>query len=699
MRRAGFAQTCRRAAARLGLLLLTFSTLALGAREAWSKPPLEVEALQLLGPGTPAVDGWFTVAVRLRSLASTRLDGRVELVAEAPYSDAAPQITRAPFSLSAREQVVLELPTHGYYNAPPALSLRVVDASGDPWLEQDIADPIATGPFLLDLNVPSRLVPALRARTVPIVPQPGSSRSMSGEFPALAVSSPRPNPETGQLLLPETALGYAPATLVTVSSAALTRLPAAELDALTHWVLAGGALAISVSRPEDLRSPVLLALLGGEAKPQLVPNTLREGRLFLVPTDPAVPTDPSSPTPPSNLESQQLAPSAEVVNLASYYTGGNLHPSAWGAFASYGLGEVHLLAFDPSRDPFVSDPWVQLSLVDLVRHAWEREQHLALPLGRQSLHLHTADTIRRELDPNERTRWTIAVSALLLLAYAVLAGPLNFFWAARRGKPLRALVFLPLYALLTMSTIMVVGRLGRGLEGRSRRLSFIEAGAGMPQASIVRYRGFYTSDSEDLVVRASDRRSVLGITGTLGDTGGELAVDRDGMRIEALTARPWQTVVVREDGFLALGGGVSIVPRGGRQVSIVNRTAHDLVSVVLKVPDEDAVFFPRIKHGASVALAAGTALPSTVGSRLPPGAPAALNAGLFAQEIDAHAPGLSRLWGTLESVAQPGTDFWPEHVPVLFAELENGEPKLTDAGLTVDSQRVLIRVVGYGGVL
>jgi hypothetical protein len=39
-----------------------------------------------------------------------------------------------------------------------------------------------------------------------------------------------------------------------------------------------------------------------------------------------------------------------------------------------------------------------------------------------------------------------------------------------------------------------------------------------------------------------------------------------------------------------------------------------------------------------------------------------------------------------------------DDVPVLIAELEGGEGRTHDSGLTVDVDRVLVRVVGWGGV-
>ncbi len=40
----------------------------------------------------------------------------------------------------------------------------------------------------------------------------------------------------------------------------------------------------------------------------------------------------------------------------------------------------------------------------------------------------------------------------------------------------------------------------------------------------------------------------------------------------------------------------------------------------------------------------------------------------------------------------------PDDVPVLIGELEGGEGRTTDSGRRLDVDRVLVRVVGYGGV-
>ena len=79
----------------------------------------------------------------------------------------------------------------------------------------------------------------------------------------------------------------------------------------------------------------------------------------------------------------------------------------WGATASYGMGELTLLAFDATKDPGASDEWVRLKLVDLTRHAWDRQVSLVLPHGASALDTGSLDAIRKHLDPNEGARWAV----------------------------------------------------------------------------------------------------------------------------------------------------------------------------------------------------------------------------------------------------------------------------------------------------
>jgi hypothetical protein len=290
------------------------------------------------------------------------------------------------------------------------------------------------------------------------------------------------------------------------------------------------------------------------------------------------------------------------------------------------------------------------------------------------------------------------VSLLVLILYSMLAGPLNFYLASKAGRPLRALRHLPLWAAGCMAIVLLLGTLAKGISGQARHLSLIEAGAGMGQASIVRFRGFYSPAAEQLLIRAGAHGNVLDVAGAGNEALRELVVDRDGVRLERVQARPWQTVVVREDGFTAIGAGVSILDKAG-DVEIKNRTAHDLIAAILWQPKGPSVYFSRIADGQSVLASKGVAMSKKVGVTRYFGSMVARDLGAheFTDSVERDAKGAGSAWLALERVAERG-NWWPDDVPVLIAQIEGGEGKTSDSGLRIESDRLLLRVVGYGGV-
>lgn len=660
-------------------------------------PTLVLEALPVLGSGLSGGEAWFDCVLRVYNAGDAQVEGDLELVAQHPWSgDAGKVVARAPFAVVGKARVLVQLPIHGFNTAPPRLSARALGPKGDVLATVEIPEPAAMSPMLFDLNVPSRIAPGLRGQRVAI--DAGTSRGTYGA-PVLALSQPQTNPATGEPVLPERASGYAAATVVLAKSEQVTRLKGPELDALGTWVLSGGALALVISRPEDLRHPTLKAFVGGELKSAAASSAIKTRSEFLVAPDPSAGGSYGSGYG-SLARKAVTAPDAVLETLVGY-TGGNLRATPFGASAGYGLGEVHLLAFDATRDPLASEEWVQLTMLDLLRHASERRATIALPHAATPLDAPQTSAVRKQLDPNEGARWAVAVALLILLIYAVLAGPLNFYLASKKGRPLRALVHLPIWAGATMAVIVALGAVAKGVFGRARRIALVEAGAGMPRAAITRYRGFYASSTEELVVRATERGSVLDIAGEADEGSRVLVVDRDGARLEQFRVKPWQTVVVREDGFVSLGGGVSLVDLGGGDVGIKNRAARDLVAVLVKLPSGDAYFHPRIGDGHSVTAKAGTALPRKIG-RLTIGGHGMrahrLDSKIFGPTLEPEAKGVSGAWSALESIAGTEVDWWPDDVPVLIGQLEGGEGKVSDSGLDVDIDRVLVRVVGYGGV-
>lgn len=596
--------------------------------------------------------------------------------------------TDVPFSVPARAQVSLEVPVHGLSTSVSTISAKAVSTEGELLAEAKTPESRGTEPLIFDLGSPSHFASAVRPLAVPLVSPPWGGLASS----TLAVSSARKDSRTGEPVVPRFASGYAPVTVVVSTASDLALVGEEARAALGDWLLAGGALAVALEKPEDLRAPYLEAWVGGALTEQAAPSQLGSEAVFPIPIDPGgVPS-----ARPSGVAELRLAPTPESRARLRAYRGGNLRPTPWGAAASYGLGELHLLAFRPNAEPFVSDPWSHRKLADLARHAWDRRATVALPFAQQTLDEGHLSQIRRELDPNQSTRWMIVVSAILLLAYAGLAGPLNFYLARRSGRPLRALSRLPFISGLALLLIVTLGALGRGVSGRARRLTLVEAGAGMSRATATRFRGLYASSARERVVQASARGNVLDATGDAEHGSRRLVVDRDGARLTKLQGRPWEVVVVQEDGFIDLGGGVSLVPATDGTLSVKNRLGRDLVGVVLSPGGARSPrFFDRIKDGELAAEGSGQVLPVTSSGPLTGGG---LKLDGASKQLERCSKGLPNAWAAIEFVSPRNVEYWPADVPVLIGQLDGGEGKSTDSGFPLEADRTLLRVVGAGGV-
>ena len=312
----------------------------------------------------------------------------------------------------------------------------------------------------------------------------------------------RTDAETGDPVLPQFVTGWRRVHLAVIKSDVLARIGGAELEALEAFVLGGGTLAVVVAHAEDLRQPTLEALVGGQAhKTRANPATLAQIELTL----------PTSVTPRWTSFPANAADTTEIAG----YAGGNLEPSAFGSNASYGLGEVVLLGFDPTLPEVAADPWAQVRFVELARRAYERNAIIVFGPASTPVRSYAYgyedpfQVVRRELDPNQNARWAIGVATVLLCLYAVIAGPFTFWRARKRGKPLRALWALPMFSAVMFALIVGVGFWSKGASSRSRRLTFVDAGAGMSRGVAHRFRGFFSGATRDLTVVATDRTGVL----------------------------------------------------------------------------------------------------------------------------------------------------------------------------------------------
>ncbi|MBK8253440.1 MAG: hypothetical protein IPK82_12335 [Polyangiaceae bacterium] len=692
----------RRAPLSVAVLFFTLIAVLLGApADAPAEPPeappsdMNVYIAPLLSANPTQMPwGWGAIVVGVTNNSSAPTRGEV-IAKLGQFSGRGLLEVKAPYAVPAGGKVMVRLPV----DVPQysQITVQVIDEKrgriSPPAFALGVVDPSSA--VLVDTSG-SQLKGAIIDTPIATTYDDPTHRA-SGSTLTIGVVNPQVDPATGDPLLPDRASLYSMAEAVLFRSDMLARLSGSELSALAGYVLAGGTLAVAVTRPEDIRNPTIAALVGGEvAQTSISSEALRP--LVLDRLGSGVPV--------------ATAPSDAIRESLGGFRGGNLRGSAYGNSAAYGLGEVHLLAFDPTRKPALDDPWVRVRMIDLVRRAYDRRAQVVFRQGGGDPNVDLS-RVRKQLDPNENSRWAIAIAALLLLVYAVLAAPANYAVAAKRNKPLSALKVLPIFSAVTFFIIVGVGIFAKGVSGRARHLSLVEAGAGMSKAAIRRYRSFYASRARELTVRTTDTTSLVRtvIVSEPGEIDDKLVIDREGARLENVNALPWQTIVMREDGLVDIGEGIAIVKGEGAQAKIKNLTGHPLRSAILRLPGTfDLRYFAKIEDGATVESTQGRELGTESRDRPWVSALAAthsvgatqirnLNAYALGSITDGDAPGLADAWWAMEDASHRDSSWFVDDVPVLLAQMDGGEGRTSDAGLRLESDRLLVRVVGWGGAL
>jgi hypothetical protein len=232
---------------------------------------------------------------------------------------------------------------------------------------------------------------------------------------------------------------------------------------------------------------------------------------------------------------------------------------------------------------------------------------------------------------------------------------------------------------------VVLTSLAKG-SGKVMRLSLVELGAGMGSGVVRGYRSYFTPRASEVTARPSDPAAVVSLVrhARANSQVETTAVDREGARLSELRTKPWEAVVVREDGVAELGSGVTIVQEGASDVRVVNRTGRRLVGTLLVLPSAEVMVLGDLAPGASTLASAARSM------GVPTGAPPW---GMASASLEAHE-GLLPAWEELAK-AMPGT-WLPARVPVLLAQVEGGAGGARQAGLPVVGDRLLLRVVGWG---
>lgn len=661
--------------------------------ESPAKRALVLTVDPVFGSDVAPSPGWNEVVVTVENHEAAPFVGTVENTSDR-YGSQAVGIVSAAVNVPARGQAKLKLPVRLAPYGSSNFNVRLVTANGDEVARRSTTVVQHPSPTLIEWSASRRLGVEVRGNALPIT---GVSPSVVNR---LRVGEPTFEPLSGDAILPDSPAAYVGVDVMLMTSADLAHVKGSELAALAGFVLGGGTLAIVPTRAEDLRTAPLSTFLGGDARRSSTPAELLSirGGMRSVPSGPKG-AAPLSGRGPVGTETFEDTRGADLLERLTGYTGGNLHDERFGAAASYGLGEVHLLGFDPLAQENASDPWIHARVIELVARAYNRRSLRAFPARDEERGDDGRDTIRQALDPNENFRGALGISAIVLVLYAILAGPVLHLRARKRQKPFEPLIGAPLLSAGTFVLLVVVGLAAKGFRGQARHIAFVETGAGMGRATGVSYRGFFSSRAEQLTLRSIGPQAMIARAERGEQEPDRFVKDRDGLVLQSLAALPWQTVVVRESGYLYdLTGSVDVRRMPDGHLKIRNHLKSALRDVVVG-DGARGTYFATVAAGATVMDSDGRALPpryrdttsytSTPIHRL--------TSYLLRDAIQGpEGMRVAATWEMAEALAQ-GSDFWSDSTPVLLAEIELPKAKGTDSGLRLESERVLLRVLGEGG--
>ncbi len=654
---------------------------------AFAAPRLDVAHVQ--GKEAPWVVGWNEAVVALDNADGAAWRGEVLIDSSYDRHPDSRGSVRVPVSLSAGESVRLLIPFHLHAGTFPNVILRTTGegeaASQALTLTRgiegvativEIQGKEARGAKLVDVPASSSFDDEKEEGGVP-TPPPHHIPPKHGPMPTIPappsgytslavaqVSTVQIARESGDPILPDIAGGWSGAVLVVAPSDILARLQGRSLDSLEHWVLAGGTLAIAVTREEDLRSEPLKRLLGAETR-------------------------------------MTSGAGAAVMTFG----GGNLvrgdvsKEGDDGDYVAHGLGQTWLLRRDPWARTF--DPKSPKSIYGLWHSGkTRRAQTISLPAG-TGLRFQDDDRVRKFIDPNHGFRPSLGVAAVLVVLYALLVGPLAFGRARKLGQPLSVLRATPLLALGLFVLLVGLGKLGKGFKGRARRLQVLELAGGSTKGSATTFHAFYVADPNVVEVVASRPIDTVHVVEPFSE-GDPIELDRGSIAVRGVRAHPWQTIVVAEEGARDVAGGI-VLEGNGQKLTLINKTNWTLEHVVLHPETMAAAparsrYFAKVLPGETVVARDGIAVDRRV-RPLPyhfvagggGGEPLIKDNDPSADAIDA----LDALVTAWSGSSFPAGEPVPFTQPVATALVRTSGGQ--SSGLTIEREAILIRVLGLGG--
>lgn len=635
-------------------ILLSLLSIAAVARAQRDEPPVELQITPVFGERTLLGDAFGTVRIDLVSRRSRAVRGELEVT----IGDYA--------SVDQRHVVPIDLPpgqsrralvTLFVIGGGAAITARLQSDGRTLAVAQSNADYAPARTSIVVLGDPPRLRSALLDLDVLQGPA-GAERVVR-----VPIGVVRYDARTSDPILPAETSAWSSVGLLVLSGAEASRASPAERAAIVDWLRAGGRALVFVRNESDLAQPFLRE--AGVAA--------RRG-----------------PGPP---EASMLAP-REVPRIP-LDCGADARGESFGCSVRVGHGRVYLADYDGSAQRAIDSAAPR----DLVRSIYARDEaQIGLAYGRDRDLVSSSEwepgafaRLRGALDPNEGFRPALGLVALVLFVYVVLVGPINFTWVQRKNRPALALLTTPLAALGCLLIMLGVGYVGKGVRMRYRRVELVEAVEGEPRAPARRYTGlFSTRPGSFSLAPLSASQSILRLSDNTLASGPVMRHSGRGVVPADLYGGLWETVFVREDRMIDLGGSLRFESQDQRLARVHNETRVALEHAIVLDTAGAIYTVGDVPAGGSapIALTAGAAIVQS------PYDYQATAARELAAALGASRDEQPYLQGLLALLANDGV---PRRAPVLYARLPaSGETIAGQFDVEVD-QRWLRLVPALAG--
>jgi len=409
--------------------------------------------------------------------------------------------------------------------------------------------PSSTG--IVVMNDPPRLRGALLDLNVDQSPDPYSGEVRAIQLPVGVVSF---DAATRDPMLPLESVGWATVELLITSSALMGRAGGTEQGAMADWIRSGGSVLVFLRSEGDLREPFLRSLIGDVTR---IAGVSPEEQARLVP---------------------------EGARGAILQGGPGFRSEAFGGSRAVGFGRVYLAVYDGTAPPMSESPETRDLVLAILQDASGGRASvrplLAMGRGKDDLSAEwwgggpAFGTLRAALDPNEGYRPALGLVAVVLLLYVLIVGPVNFTFVGRRNRPTLALVTTPVAAIACLTVMLGVGYLGKGARMRYRAVEVIEAVEGNTDGPARRYSGLFLTRPWSFDIEPPERGVAMVIQPASADAAP--TVDHASGRpvLRNVRGRLWETVFMREDRVVELGGSVTFERDGRRLTAVHNGTRH-----------------------------------------------------------------------------------------------------------------------------